>query len=55
MFWTKPEDDTGLNGADYTVITMIEWRFLCFIWTQKIVKAIRKVKEGEVLRAPSIL
>jgi hypothetical protein len=47
MFWEKQTDNVDMKGSDYIVITVSTWHFLCFVWTQKTVKAIRKVKDGE--------
>jgi hypothetical protein len=47
MFSSKSEDDPDLKGLGYIIVTVTVWRFMCFNWTQKTVKGIRKVKEGE--------
>ena len=45
----KTDDEPYLNGSDYLIITVVKWQFLCFNWTQKTIKGIRKLKEGEIL------
>ena len=51
MFFSnsKSEEDPDMKGTDYVVVTIVCWRFLCFVWTQKTIKGFRKIKEGEQL------
>ena len=46
MFFSKSEDDADLKDSNYIVVTLVEWSFLCFTWTQKTTKGFRKIKSS---------
>ena len=54
MFFSNSKVDEDLKDSDHVIVTLVVWNFLCFNWTKKTIKAIRRVKEGEILNISSL-
>jgi hypothetical protein len=45
----RRSDAGGRSPYIYIMVTEVVWCFLWFVWRKKTLKAVRKLKEGEVL------